>query len=123
MPDMPCGSVWVVFDGPVDGIIADRLSRLMLGQMIWDNTGARIRCQGHHRVLWETTDLSDSSPALLASAGICGLHETIISASAAMAGAMDTVLAKCPMLDQVRPTTVAARKQSAAYTLSLDWVA
>lgn len=96
-----CGTKWVVLDGPVHGVVADRLSKLMLDQVIQDDLGHCLRAQGQHRIVWETTDLATASPSLLASTGICTVPVSIVDQSALGCHVLDSMISRCPLLDKV----------------------
>lgn len=98
-----------MIDGPVQGSVADRLVQLMLGQVHWDDEGHRVRAPGQHRIIWETTNLSDASPALLASAAVCAVHVSIINQPALGLHALDSMQATCPLLDMVGTLSHAAQ--------------
>ena len=101
-PEVPCGVKWLVCDGSLRGAMADRMSRLLLGQPIAVGNGARVRLQPHHRLIWECTELASASPALVTSVGLCTITEPLPCAMKLLALAMDDILAACPQLDQVR---------------------
>jgi hypothetical protein len=98
----PCGVRWIVLDGPTSGSFSDRLSRLLLGQTLRLNTGVCVRVQHAHRILWETDDLAGSTPALLASAGICTVQKPLIDDARLLLGHMDSLLEGLPLLGKVR---------------------
>lgn len=100
-PPAQAGRLWLVLDCALDGGQADRLVPLLLGQAVWCSDGTRVRVHSGQRLLWECTDLSQASPLVMSSVGVCAVPPTLIDAYAVIGGAQDTALAMCPLLKLV----------------------
>ncbi|ESU42727.1 Dynein heavy chain [Giardia duodenalis] len=69
---------FVVLDGPIDSAYAECMNSLLDdNKMLCLANGERIRISNHIRIIFETTDISHTSPSTLSRCGILSLEDSI----------------------------------------------
>lgn len=69
---------FIVLDGPIDSAYAECMNSLLDdNKMLCLANGERIRISNHIRIIFETTDISHTSPSTLSRCGILSLEDSI----------------------------------------------